>query len=127
MRILVVDDDPLFCELLTLYLANKADQVDAVSDGEACLENVRQEPTDMVFLDLRMPGMDGYATVRELKAQWPSLAIVGVTAETRPTHIRAGFEAGFDFFLTKPVDPEQVRALVEATRIGRPPISALQT
>ena len=76
--ILVVDDDPGVRESFRLILEDHYDVVD-VPDGPSALEVVRASPVDLVLLDIRLPGMDGIETIREVRTQQPDLPAIVIS------------------------------------------------
>jgi two-component system, NarL family, sensor histidine kinase EvgS len=105
-RILVVDDEERNRRLLVAMLEAENYTALEAADGAQALELVRQNPPDMVLLDIMMPGMDGYAVVRALRADAATqlIPVVLVTALHDKESWRRGMEAGASDFLTKPVD-----------------------
>ncbi|HEV8381083.1 MAG TPA: response regulator [Gemmatimonadales bacterium] len=105
--IVVVEDQPDNLKLLTTLLTIKGHQVIGLSNGDRLAEVVRTlQPTpDLVLLDIQLPGRDGYELLEELK-QLPerSWKVVALTAHALPEdHARAS-AAGFDGYITKPID-----------------------
>jgi CheY-like chemotaxis protein len=95
--------------LLRLFLEGAGSQVVAVADGPAALEAVqsartRGAPFDIVILDIQMPGLDGYETTRRLRAQGFIKPIVGLTAGAMNEDRERCLQAGFDAYLSKPID-----------------------
>ena len=78
-RILVVDDEASIRELLAKTLAIGEYEVDTLADGKAALERLRDEPYDLVFVDLKMPGMDGLMLTRQIKRMKPDLPVIIIT------------------------------------------------
>ncbi|HVR43248.1 MAG TPA: response regulator [Thermoanaerobaculia bacterium] len=117
-RILVVEDSPLDCRLLGLHLERGGYEVTAVSDGEEAWELLSANPDawDVVLLDRTMPRMGGLALLAKMKEQ-PSLRMLPVilqTAAIAPHEIIEGIRAGAYYYLTKPIDPEMLLAIVGA-------------
>jgi len=113
-RILVVDDEERNRRLLVAMLEAEGYSASEAADGAQALELARQNPPDMVLLDIMMPGMDGYDVARALKADAATKAIpvVMVTAlDDRDSRLR-GLEAGAEEFVTKPVDRNELRIRV---------------
>lgn len=118
--ILLVDDDEELRALVALCLSAARLQVRLAASGEEAVELARREPPDAVLLDGRMPGMDGLATLRELRA-WPETAAVPVvlmTAGLAPQDLQAALAAGCAGVIAKPFDARtlaaQLRRLVPA-------------
>ena len=118
-RILVVDDEASIRDLLAKTLALAEYDVDTAPDGRLALERLRLFPYDLLIADLKMPGLDGLAVIREakrLKADLPVIIITGYSTES------AAIEAvnlGVAGYLTKPFRVPQVLAAA-AKAIGEP-------
>ncbi|HCG00680.1 MAG TPA: hypothetical protein DEV93_09070 [Chloroflexi bacterium] len=104
--VLVVDDDALNVDLLTVYLEEEGYNVSAAFSGSAALDVVAGTPPDLIFLDAMMPGMDGFTVCRQLKSNPDTrvIPIVIVTALSTSEDRVQGIEAGADDFLSKPVN-----------------------
>lgn len=104
-RILVVDDDPHVARTLVDLLALHEYKAERAESGEKALELLVREPFDLVLLDVRLPGMNGFATCLRIRERiGPSLPVIILTALGDPASVREGYDAGADDFLTKPVD-----------------------
>ena len=112
-RILIVDDEPLAIQVLYNALGDLGDLSFALSGAQA-LEQVAATPPDLVLLDARMPGLDGFATCEALKARHPELPVLFVTADGDPRSELRALTAGAADFIVKPINPPLVRARVEA-------------
>ncbi len=108
-RVLLVDDDADSLELLATVLRQHGADVTAVADVGAALDGLALKRFDMLISDLSMPGRSGFDLIREVRQALPPPAsripAVAVTALTRPEDRQRALGAGFDVFLTKPVDP----------------------
>ena len=105
-RILVVDDDPLNVELLTIKLEREYYVVTTAADGFEALAKIEAEQPDILLLDVMMPALDGFDTCRRIRAD-PVMAhipVVMVTALSGVADRVKGLEAGADDFLTKPIN-----------------------
>ncbi len=104
--VLVVDDNKITTKLMRRYLESNGFLADEAGDGVECLEKVALRHPDAIILDVMMPRMDGFETVRALKAD-PATALIPVAIVTAlndsATQSKA-VDAGADDFLTKPID-----------------------
>jgi len=111
--ILIVDDDPSAIGVLYKALTGLGDMRFATSGAEA-LKLLGETPADLVLLDLSMPGMDGFATCTQIKAEHPHTPVIFVTAaHDLDSELRALEVGGIDF-IQKPISPPVVRARVSA-------------
>ncbi|MBL8527669.1 MAG: response regulator [Burkholderiales bacterium] len=115
-RILVVDDQPLNVKLLADTLRIKGYEIVTASSGEEALERIERDAPDLVLLDVMMPGMDGYAVCRAIRAEPRTqiLPVIMVTALDPHEERVKGLEAGADDFLTKPVNQQELMARVKS-------------
>src|SRR5258708_25317712 len=104
--VLVVDDGLANRELVQAYLSGLDCEVRLASDGASALEQIQQEPPDLVLLDVQMPGMDGYEVCRRIKAGPGGrlLPVVMITALNQTDDRVRALESGADDFLSKPVE-----------------------
>ncbi|MGZ6642733.1 MAG: response regulator transcription factor [Solirubrobacteraceae bacterium] len=125
-RILVVDDDPGVRRMLERTLRAEGHAVEAVADGGAALAAAERHAPDAVLLDVAMPGMDGMATCRRLRARGLAVPILLLTARDAVADRVAGLEAGADDYVVKPFAVEELLARMAAIeRRGRPQGDAL--
>ena len=119
-RILVVDDDPELRSLLQRFLSEHGYAVRAVDGGKAMDLALQREPADVVVLDLMMPGEDGLAVLRRLRAAGEQVPVIMLTARGDPVDRVLGLEMGADDYLGKPFLPRELVARVAALlrRIG---------
>lgn len=119
MKILVVDDEPSVCKALRRLLVAKGYNVLEAHDGDQALEVYRQERPDVVLLDIRMPGMDGLETLRELKAIDQGANVIMVTVVVDDEIAKRAMAEGALDYITKPVSPDYIyRALALARAMG---------
>jgi two-component system LytT family response regulator len=114
-RILIVDDEPLAREGLRMLLAEDPDvaTIDEAKDGRAAIAAIRAAPPDLIFLDVQMPEMDGFAVVREIGAERMP-AVVFVTAHDR--YALQAFEINAIDYLLKPVTRERFSQALERAK-----------
>jgi PAS domain S-box-containing protein len=114
-RILVVDDTSANLQLLTNLLTGQGYGVHPASDGELALRFVQSILPDLILLDIKMPGMDGFEVCRRLKAdqRTASIPIIFISILEDEGDKVKGFQAGAVDYITKPLQPEEVLARVE--------------
>jgi two-component system, OmpR family, phosphate regulon response regulator OmpR len=109
-RIIVVDDDVELRALLQRFLAEHGFAVRAVPDGTALQQQLARMPADAIVLDLMMPGEDGLAICRRLRADGDLTPILMLTAKGDPMDRILGLEMGADDYLAKPFTPRELVA-----------------
>jgi two-component system response regulator HydG len=113
IQILVVDDELIVRESLVGWIKRAGHNVDAASGGHQALEMIGRNEYDLVFLDIRMPDLNGLDALRNIKMVSPHILVVMITAyATVETAIEA-MKSGADDFLIKPFQPEQLKLLIE--------------
>lgn len=119
--ILVVDDNQKIRRLIDIYLRREGFSTLLAETGEQALHLLGEQAVDLMIVDIMMPGMDGYALVRQLRENRMEIPVLMATAKTEFVDKKEGFEAGADDYMTKPVDLEElvlrVRALLRRSRI----------
>ena len=115
-RLLVVDDDPGLLLAVSETLRAEGYDVKTARRGAEALVIVAQTLPDLIISDIRMPGMDGYQLVRNLRsnARTRLVPIVFLTAKDEIADRIQGFRTGVDAYLTKPFEPEELAAIVAA-------------
>ncbi|MEI6814784.1 MAG: response regulator transcription factor [bacterium] len=114
MRILVVEDDPEVAEFLVRVLRESAWAPDAVRTGEAALDAIQATAYDLVVLDLGLPGIDGFAVCRALRARGDRTPVLMLTARNAVNDRVHGLDAGADDYLAKPFAVSELRARLRA-------------
>jgi diguanylate cyclase (GGDEF)-like protein len=124
-RVLVVDDDPQFLQLVSAVLRSDGMAVSTLSDGLQVLDALQQNRPDLLILDILLPGFSGFDLCRMLRTtpEWQELPIVFVTASSSAQSRIAAYQAKADDYLQKPVVREEllarVRVRVERARLMR--------
>lgn len=115
-RILVVEDNPANLELMTYVLKAFGHQTSVAMDGREAVEQLARERPDLILCDVHLPTMDGYEVVRRVKLDpaLKSLPVVAVTALAMVGDREKVLAAGFDGYISKPIDPESFVSQVEA-------------
>jgi len=110
--ILVVEDEPKLAQLMIDYLQASNYRTLHIAEGNQVLSSVRQNPPDLVLLDLMLPGTDGLTLCREIR-RFSALPIIMVTAKTEEIDRLLGLEIGADDYICKPFSPREVVARVK--------------
>ena len=133
-RVLVVEDEAHLAEGLRFNLEEEGYAAEVVGDGESATEKLlrKQEPFDLVVLDIMLPGKDGFSVVSELRAARNYVPVLMLTARGRPEDVLKGFASGADDYLSKPFDLSillaRLQGLLRRTqwmRAGQPSIQAV--
>ncbi len=112
-RVLVVDDDPDLCTLLSEYLSANGYQVQAVGDGPAMRQALASGLPDVIVMDLMLPGEDGLSLTRSIKAQ-SDIPVLMLSARGEEMDRVIGLEVGADDYLAKPFGPRELLARLRA-------------
>jgi two-component system, cell cycle response regulator len=115
-RILIVEDTPHSLQLMTYLLESYDHIVDSAITGEQGIESARAARPDLVVVDVQLPGMDGYQTLKAFRSipDLDGVPVVAVTAFAMVGDRDRALEAGFDHYMTKPIDPETFTAEINA-------------
>ena len=128
-RILTVEDDERIRTAVKLALEDEGWNVTEADSGEDALEAFGRQPTDVVLIDIMLPGIDGFEVCRSIR-RTSDVPIVMVTARADTHDVVAGLEAGADDYLTKPFAPKElsarIRALLRRARSTDPSITHLR-
>lgn len=119
-KVLLVDDDARLRELLTRYLMEQGFSIKAVADATAMDRALHREHFDLIVLDLMLPGEDGLAICRRLRAEENPIPIVMLTAKGDEVDRIIGLEMGADDYLPKPFNPRELVARIHAVMRRRP-------
>ena len=111
--ILVVDDDKEIADLVEIYLVNDGYQVLKASDGEQCLQTLKEHPeVRMLILDIMMPELDGFSTCREIR-KTKNIPVIMLSARGEEYDKIHGFELGIDDYVVKPFSPKELMMRVK--------------
>lgn len=113
LRVLVVDDDPDLCSLLSEYLSANGFVVQTVGDGPAMRAALSGGLPDAIVMDLMLPGEDGLSLTRGIKAQW-DIPVLMLSARGEEMDRVIGLEVGADDYLPKPFGPRELLARLRA-------------
>ncbi len=113
-RILVVEDDSSLAMGLEDDLKLEGYQVEVARDGEAASRRAREEPFDLIVLEVMLPRKDGFEVCRELRRAGVTMPIIMLTAKTQESDKVLGLELGADDYVTKPFNPRELRARIKA-------------
>ncbi|MBD5804212.1 MAG: two-component system, OmpR family, phosphate regulon response regulator OmpR [Azoarcus sp.] len=120
-RVLLVDDDARLRELLSRYLQEQGFTVKAVVDAASMDRALHREHYDVMVLDLMLPGEDGLAICRRLRADQNAIPIIMLTAKGDDVDRIIGLEMGADDYLAKPFNPRELVARIHAVMRRQPP------
>jgi DNA-binding NtrC family response regulator len=115
-RVLLVDDEKDFVEMLSLRLQEAGEKVSAAYSGKECLEGLEATQIDVVVLDIKMPGMDGIETLREIKKRFPLVEVILLTGHGSTETAVEGMKLGAFDYLMKPADFDDLTAKLQAAR-----------
>jgi DNA-binding response OmpR family regulator len=119
-RILTVEDDERIRTSVRLALEDEGWEVEEAGTGEDAITRFSRQPSDVVLIDIMLPGIDGFEVCRSIRRQ-SDVPIVMVTARADTHDVVAGLEAGADDYLTKPFVPKELSARIRALlRRARP-------
>ena len=110
IKILVVDDDRNLLDLLDETLTTIGFDAQGAAEGFAALEKLKQKQFNLVITDIRMPGMDGFELLREIRKSYPGLPVLFITGVELPDAIE---KAAPDGFLIKPFRISHIERLIE--------------
>ena len=117
---LLADDHPLMLDGIAKALS-RADDVEVVgraSSGAEALALAARTAPDVVLLDLRMPAMDGFACIPQLKRRSPATRVIVLSASTEPRDVRSALRLGADAYVVKSVNPADLASVIRQTHEG---------
>ena len=123
-KVLVIDDDASARDLMKRFLTREGFQPVTADGGEQGLQMAREDRPDVITLDVMMPKMDGWAVLQELKSD-PLLRDIPVIMVTIVDDKNLGYTLGADDYMTKPIEREQMSAVLQKYRCKQPPCPVL--
>ena len=112
-KVLVVDDDPVVGKSIDRILSSRGYAVISAAGGEEAMERLASEDYDVVYTDIKMPGMSGLEVARHIKESRPWLPVVIVTGYGNDANEAEANEIGVNGFLRKPLSPEMVESTAD--------------
>ena len=116
LRILVVDDDKEVCKLFKRMLKEGEHRIVTASNGEEAINLIAQEPFDVVFLDIVMPGMDGLEAFKAIKEINPEAIVIMMSGFPVEDEIREAMNLGATDHIKKPFDVNEVLTITQVAR-----------
>lgn len=120
-RVLVVDDDPMVTRLVRINLELEQFEVEEAWDGKTAMRMIRENPPDLLVLDIMMPQMDGWEILRMVREdeKLKELPVVVLTAKVQDEDIARGWRMGADGYIVKPFNPvilgDELRKVLDAS------------
>ena len=120
-RVLLVEDNADISDLIQMQLRMWGHEVSIAADGPSGLEAALGQRPDIAFVDVGLPGMDGYEVARQIRSAegGDRMRLVAMTGYARPEDRDRALAAGFDAHLVKPVDPRQLQAALDSQVLTR--------
>jgi len=107
-HILVAEDEEDNYEYLHVMLKRKVERISRAKNGDEVIEYLKRESPDLILMDLKMPGMNGYEATREIRKSNLAIPIIALTAYSQPEEKKLAAEAGCTAFISKPIRKEQL-------------------
>jgi two-component system, cell cycle response regulator DivK len=117
-RILIVEDSPDNMKLFRTILSLKGHEVVGLTGGEGLLQAIEEHAPELVLMDIQLPGRDGFALLQEIRGSSSAgVRVIALTAHAMTGDRERALDAGFDGYITKPIDirafPDEVRRALE--------------
>jgi CheY-like chemotaxis protein len=119
--ILIVDDNISLCKTISFVLGRKGYAVTTAEDGPEAIEKVKENPFDMIFMDIKMPLMDGVETYRRIKKIRPEAVVMMMTAYAVEELVQEALQEGAYGITYKPLDIERMVAVIEEAGKAKEP------
>ena len=118
--ILIVEDYDDVRRMLKVLLEFEEFQVMEAATGSEALEAIKKQPPDVILMDLALPGFDGFETIRRIRATdgFQNTPIIVLTAYTAPSSYETALSAGSNYFMAKPIDFDELAALLKRIMSG---------
>jgi DNA-binding NtrC family response regulator len=113
-RVLLVDDETIFTKNMSKLLRNRGYEINAVNSGDAAIRALEQNPVDVIVLDLKMPGMDGITTLKEIMKLGLFTETLILTGHGSIDSALEAMKLGAYDYLTKPCEIDELVAKIEA-------------
>jgi CheY-like chemotaxis protein len=109
-KVLVVDDQQVYRELLKIYLSKLDYQVKEASDGLQVLEHLQKDDFDLLICDIMMPNMDGWQVLKAVRSneRIKNIPVIVLTAKDEGADMSKGYDLGANYYLTKPFTKPQL-------------------
>jgi len=117
-RVLIVDDEPDILLMLRVSLEAAGFTTALAADGDVALQRVRQEPFDLILLDVMMPVLDGWGVLEALRGDAEAPKIIVLSAKSAPRDVAKAMELGAADYLTKPFEIDVLVGRIEAVLGG---------
>lgn len=115
-KVLLVDDEKDFIEMLSLRLKEVGEKITVAYSGQEGLDSLGKADIDVVILDIKMPGMDGIETLREIKKKYPLVEVIMLTGHGSTETAVEGMKLGAFDYLMKPADFDDLTLKLEGAR-----------
>ncbi len=113
LRLMIVDDELIVRESLLYWFKKYGHEIDTAASGAEALEKIEQKPFHLLFVDIKMPGMDGLELLERVKKEYPDTLVVIITAHGSIESAARAMRAGASDYLMKPFKPEQLSLVME--------------
>lgn len=113
-KILLVEDDPEVCEVVTDWLVDEHYTVDVVNNGAEAIERLRFDKYDVLIFDWQLPDLTGIEICKKFRSKGGNTPVLMLTGKSEITDKETGLDAGADDYLTKPFHPRELSARVRA-------------
>ena len=111
-KILIVDDEKDICEIITEFLEDEGYEASYAFSGRSALGKIRKSRPDLVFLDIKMAGMDGIETLEQIRKSEEDLKVVMMTAYSSVDTARRAMQLGALDYVSKPFDLKQLSSII---------------